>query len=62
MELPDQLLSKRRPGVPHCPCMIYSRLNISYQYYNNYPYMGKKYRDILTTWHLCTVRHETILC
>ena len=35
--------------------MTWSRLNTSYPYCNNYPYMGTICREILTTWNLCTV-------
>ena len=35
--------------------MTWSRLNTTSPNCNSYPYMGTKCRDILTTWHLCTI-------
>ena len=35
--------------------MTWSRLNTTSLNCNNYPYIGTICRDILTTWHLCTV-------
>ena len=35
--------------------MTWSKLNTTSPDCNNYPYMGTNCRDILTTWHLCTI-------
>ena len=38
----------------------WSKLNTTFPYCNNYPYMGTKCMDFLNTWHLCTVGDRDI--
>ena len=35
--------------------ITWSKLNITFPYCNNYPYVGTKCKNFLTTLHLCTI-------